>query len=51
VCRWSDGQTGRWSPAAWLEAEKAFRRIMGYKHLWMLKAALDDEPAADTGAA
>ena len=25
---------------------KGFRRIMGYKHLWMLKAALDD-PSRD----
>jgi len=48
VCRWSDGQTGRWSAAAWVEAEKGFRRIMGYRHLWMLKTCLDDEPAAGT---
>jgi hypothetical protein len=28
---------------AYLEAEKHFRRIMGYKSLWMLEAALRDE--------
>ena len=32
----------RWTAAAFEAASKAFRRIMGYKHLWMLKAALDE---------
>jgi hypothetical protein len=27
--------------AALLETEKNFRKIMGYRDLWMLKAALD----------
>jgi len=32
----------RWAAAAWLATEKRFRRIMGYQHLWILKAYLDD---------
>ena len=31
----------RWAAASFLDAEKAFRRIMGYKDLWMLKVHLD----------
>ena len=30
-----------WAAASFLDAEKAFRRIMGYKDLWMLKVHLD----------
>jgi hypothetical protein len=40
----------RWAAASFLDAEKAFRRIMGYKDLWMLKAhldALNDEKEID----
>ena len=33
----------RWAAAAYLETEKHFRRIMGYKSLWMLEAALRKE--------
>ena len=33
----------RWAAAALLETEKSFRKIMGYKDLWMLKAVLDEE--------
>jgi hypothetical protein len=33
----------RWAAAALLETEKRFRKIMGYKDLWMLKAVLDEE--------
>jgi putative transposase len=41
VCRWRDGKMVlRWAAAALLMTEKNFRRIMGYKDLWMLKAAL-----------
>ena len=36
----------RWTAAAFAVAEKNFRRIMGYRHLWMLEAALD-EPNTD----
>jgi hypothetical protein len=28
----------RWSAAAFLEIEKSFRKIMGYRDLWALKA-------------
>ena len=30
-----------WAAAAFLEAEKGYRRIMGYNDLWMLKAHLN----------
>ena len=32
----------RWAAAAFLEAKKSYRRIMGYRDLWILKAHLDD---------
>ena len=32
----------RWASAAFLDAEKSHRRIMGYKDLRMLKAHLDE---------
>jgi len=32
----------RLAAAAFLDAEKSYRRIMGYRDLWMLKAHLDD---------
>jgi len=31
----------RWTAAALLETEKNLRKIMGYRDLWMLRAALD----------
>ena len=41
VCRWRDGKMVlRWAAAALLMTEQHFRRIMGYRDLWMLKAAL-----------
>ncbi len=43
VCRWRDGRMVlRWAAAALLMTEQNFRRIMGYRDLWMLKAALDE---------
>ena len=36
----------RWTTVTFDAISKGFRRIMGYKHLWMLKAALD-EPSRD----
>jgi hypothetical protein len=37
----------RWAATALVETEKRFRRIMGYKQLWILKSYLDDaEPVA-----
>ena len=42
ICRWRDGKMVlRWVAAALLMTEQNFRRIMGYRDLWMLKAALD----------
>lgn len=52
VTRWRDGQMIlRWAAAAYLETEKHFRRIMGYKSLWVLDAALRDEESASGDAA
>jgi hypothetical protein len=31
----------RWAAAAFLATEKNFRRVMGHKDLWALKAILD----------
>ena len=43
VTRWRDGSMAlRWAAAAFLEAEKGYRRIMGYRDLWILKAHLDE---------
>lgn len=45
VKHWQNGAMAlRWSAAAFAAASKNFRRIMGHQHLWMLKAALDDNP-------
>ncbi len=42
VCRWRDGKMVlRWAAAALLMTEQNFRKIMGYRDLWMLRAALD----------
>ena len=42
VSRWKDaGMVQRWVASAFLATEKSFRRIMGYKDLWALKAILD----------
>ena len=44
VCRWRDGKMMlRWAAAAWRETEKNFRKLMGYKDLWALKAILRPE--------
>jgi len=44
VTNWEDGKmVRRWVASAFLSTEKGFRRIMGYKDLWILKAALDEE--------
>jgi putative transposase len=46
VCRWRDGQMVlRWAAAALLLTERNFRKIMGYRDLWMLKAALNEKGA------
>jgi len=42
ICRWRDGMmVMRWAAAALLMTEGNFRRIMGYRDLWMLQGALD----------
>lgn len=42
ICRWRDGQMVlRWAAAAFLITEKNFRKIQGYRDLWMLKAVLN----------
>lgn len=46
VCRWRPGMPARWSAAAFLEGEKKYRRIMGYRDLWALKAILDGSQPA-----
>ena len=48
VSRWKDGKMVlRWAASAFLETEKNFRRIQGYRDLWMLKAKLRDEVTLD----
>ena len=47
VKNWQNGAMAlRWTAVAFDAISKGFRRVMGYKHLWMLKAALD-EPSRD----
>ncbi len=47
VCRWRDGKMVlRWAAAAFLLTEKSFRRLQGYRDLWMLKAVLEQKPVA-----
>ncbi len=42
VTRWTDGSMVlRWVASALIETEKSFRRIMGWKQLWMLQTSLD----------
>jgi len=44
VSRWRDGQMVlRWAATAFLETEKHFNRIAGYRDLWMLEAKLRDQ--------
>jgi len=41
VCRWQDGaMVLRWAASAFLNAEKKFHRVSGYRELWMLENAL-----------
>ncbi len=49
VTNWKNGtMVERWAAAAFVETEKSYRKITGYRHLWMLKAQLDDhEPVAE----
>jgi len=44
VTRWKDGaMVLRWAATAFLSTEQQFRRLMGYRDLWTLKAVLDDD--------
>lgn len=48
VTRWRDGEmVKRWAAAVFLDAEQSFRRILGYRDLWMLKAILIDDRVAN----
>jgi len=47
ICRWRDGRMVlRWAAAAFLITEKSFRKVQGYRDLWMLKAVLDETQTA-----
>jgi len=47
VTNWKNGSMAlRWAAASFVETEKNYRRIMGYRDLWMLKAHLDDQELA-----
>lgn len=44
VTEWTGGSMAlRWAAAAFLASEQSFRRVSGYKDLWMLAAALGRE--------
>jgi hypothetical protein len=44
VSRWKNGSMVlRWVASAFLAAEQNFRRIQGYKVLWMLEATLESD--------
>ena len=52
VTRWRDGEmVKRWAASAFLDAEKSFRRILGYRDLWMLKAILNENQVANADKA
>ena len=51
VCNWRDGaMVQRWVAASFLATEKNFRRIMGFRDLWMLKAILRGSESATRSA-
>ena len=48
VGRWKNADMAlRWAAASFLDTEKNFRRILGYKDLWMLQAKLNDLVTGD----
>ena len=48
VKRWRDQDMAlRWTAAGFLEAERAFRKVLGFKELWILRAALGRERRND----
>ena len=49
MSRRRDGKMARrWVAAAFPATEKNFRRILGYRDLWMLKAKLENEVVLDS---
>jgi len=46
VCRWRPGMPARWSAAAFLESEASYRKVMGHRDLWALRAILDGSQPA-----
>ena len=47
VCRWRGGSmVKRWAASAFLATERNFRKIMGYRDLWMLDAILNGSKSA-----
>ncbi len=52
VKRWQNGDMClRWTAAGMLEAERQFRKIIGYKHLAALALAVENDPATRRAAA
>jgi putative transposase len=48
VGRWKNADMVlRWAAASFLDTEKHFRKILGYKDLWMLQAKLNDPVTGD----
>ena len=48
VGRWRNGQMVlRWAASAFLDTEKNFRKILGYKDLWILQTKLNDLVTGD----
>lgn len=44
VSRWRNQEMVMyWAASAWSDTEKNFRRIQGYKDIWILKSALDED--------
>ena len=44
VKNWQDGvMVKRWAASSLLETEKSFRKIMGFRDMWILDAALKEE--------
>jgi putative transposase len=51
VCRYRDADMVlRWTAAGYLQAEKAFRRIQGFRDLWILAGALGRKKEGDVVA-
>ena len=49
VSRWRDDKMMlRWVAAAFLENGRNFRRLLGYRGLWRLKAKLENEVVLDS---